>query len=79
VTSDLLAADRARRGDERRRRASEARAASGGKARAVRAELGFGEEIEGLGEEESGRESRPNRFYPKSWLCMAHPSEVHYG
>jgi hypothetical protein len=54
--SDLLAADRARRGDERRRRASEARAASGGEARAARAELGFGES-KGSGKKKVGEKA----------------------
>jgi hypothetical protein len=56
VTSDLLAADRAWRGDERRRRASEARAASGGEARAARAELGFGES-KGSGKKKVGEKA----------------------
>jgi hypothetical protein len=112
VTSDLLAADRARRGDERRRatswqqiergevtsgggerarrerrgdewrrRASEARAASGGEARAARAELGFGEE-KGPGKKKVGeKDSWPAEpfFTPKSHSFVAHPAGVRYG
>jgi hypothetical protein len=39
----------------------------------VLARVSAGEEVTRVGEKGQGEP-----FYPKSWLCMAHPSEVRY-
>jgi hypothetical protein len=59
-----VASERGKRGERRR-------AESG-------AELGFGEE-KGTGKKVGEKGSRPNRFTPKSYICVAHPTEVRYG